>query len=109
MTNQMIILQQQDELAKAGILNYTGREIEVTLPDESVAVFKEVEEIHTYSRWKELGYQVQKGEKAIAQFVIWKHVAGKKKKETDEESTDRMFMKKASFFKRSQVAKIEAE
>lgn len=107
MTNQMIILQQQDELAKAGILNYTGREIEVTLPDESVIIIKEVEEIHTYARWKELNYQVQKGEKAIAQFMIWKHVSGKKKKETDEESTDRMFMKKASFFKRSQVREIE--
>ena len=107
MTNQMIIMQQQDELAKAGILNYTGREIEVTLPDESVIVFKEVEEIHTYARWKELGYQVQKGEKAVAQFLIWKHTS-RKNKETDEEEA-RMFMKKASFFKQSQVAKIEAE
>ena len=102
MTNQMIIMMQQEELAKAGILEYTGREIEVTLPDDSVMVFKEVEEIHTYAKWKELNYQVKKGEKAIAQFMIWKYVQ-KKKKETDEENEARMFMKKASFFKRSQV------
>lgn len=104
MTNQMIIMNQQQALAEAGILEYTGREIEVTLPDESVMVFKEVEEIHTYSKWKELNYQVKKGEKAIAQFMIWKYVQ-KKKKETDEENEAKakMFLKKASFFKRSQV------
>ena len=102
MTNQMIIMMQQEELAKAGILEYTGREIEVTLPDESVMTFKEVEDIHTYAKWKELGFQVKKGEKAVTQFMIWKYVQ-KKKKETDEENEARMFMKKASFFKRSQV------
>lgn len=102
MTNEMIIMNQQQALAEAGILEYTGREIEVTLPDESVMVFKEVEEIHTYSRWASLGYQVKKGEKAVSQFMIWKYVK-KKKKETDEENEARMFMKRASFFKRSQV------
>lgn len=78
----------------------------MTLPDESVMVFKEVEEIHTYAKWKELGYQVQKGEKAIAQFTIWKHTS--KKNEEAEEDEGRMFMKKASFFKQSQVKKIES-
>lgn len=106
MTNAMIIMNQQQELAEAGILNYTGREIEVEMPDESVMVFKEVEEIHTYQKWKELGFQVQKGEKAVAQFTIWKHVS-KKNKETDKDEA-KMFMKKASFFKRSQVKEIEA-
>ncbi len=102
MTNQMIIMTQQQALAEAGILEYTGREIEVTLPDESVMTFKEVEDIHTYAKWKDLGFQVKKGEKAIAQFMIWKYVQ-KKKNETDEEKEARMFMKRASFFKRSQV------
>jgi len=105
MTNQMIIMFQQEALAEAGILEYTGREIEVMLPDESVMTFKEVEPIHTYSRWRELGFQVQKGETAIAKFKVWKHTS-KKNKETDEDES-RMFMKTASFFKQSQVKEIE--
>ena len=105
MTNAMIIMFQQEALAEAGILEYTGREIEVTLPDESVMTFKEVEPIHTYSRWKDLGFQVQKGETAIAKFKVWKHTS-KKNKETDEDES-RMFMKTASFFKQSQVKEIE--
>lgn len=105
MTNAMIIMFQQEALAEAGILEYTGREIEVALPDESVMTFKEVEPIHTYSRWRELGFQVQKGETAIAKFKVWKHTS-KKNKETDEDES-RMFMKTASFFKQSQVKEIE--
>lgn len=104
MTNAMIIMNQQQELAKAGILEYTGREIEVKFDDGNTAVFKEVEEIHTYAKWKELNCQVRKGEKAIASFVIWKHTS-KKNKETGEDEA-KMFMKKASFFKRSQVDAI---
>lgn len=105
MTNQMIIMKQQEELAKAGILNYTGRTLTAKLPDGSELEFKEVEPIHTYQRWKEMGFQVQKGEKAVAQFTIWKHTS-KKNKETDEDES-RMFMKTASFFKQSQVKEIE--
>lgn len=105
MTNQMIIMMNQVELAKEGILDYTGRIIDVKMPDDSVMSFKEVEEIHTFQKWKSMGFQVQKGEKAVAQFMIWKHVS-KKNKETDEDES-KMFMKKASFFKRSQVKEIE--
>ena len=105
MTNAMIIMQNQEELAKAGILNYTGRILKAQMPDGTEMQFKEVEEIHTYAKWKELGFQVQKGDKAIAQFTIWKHTS-KKNKETDEDES-RMFMKKASFFRRSQVKEIE--
>lgn len=105
MTNQMIIMMNQVELAKEGILDYTGRTIDVKMPDDSVMSFKEVEEIHTFQKWKSMGFQVQKGEKAVAQFMIWKHVS-KKNKETDEDES-KMFMKKASFFKRSQVKEIE--
>lgn len=65
----------------------------------------EPEPIHTYTKWKELGYQVQKGEKAITSFMIWKY-AIKKGQEQEQESKDtesnenkgKMFMKKASFF-----------
>lgn len=65
------------------------------------------EESHTYNRWKAMGYQVRKGEKAAFKATIWKH--GKKKVETEdgeEKEAGRMFMKTASFFTASQVDKV---
>lgn len=64
------------------------------------------EEIHTYAEWKQMGYQVQKGQKAITQVVIWKHTTHENE---DGEDESKMFMKKASFFKQSQVEKIERD
>ena len=63
------------------------------------------EEIHTFQKWKSLGYSVRKGEKACASFTIWKHTT-KTDKETGEEDA-RMFMKTAHFFSTSQVEKIQ--
>lgn len=60
---------------------------------------------HTYQHWKKLGYQVQKGEKALFKCSIWKHTS-KKDKETGDEETH-MFMKTANFFGASQVKPIE--
>lgn len=62
--------------------------------------------IITYNAWKELGFQVQKGQKAVAQFTIWKHCNGKVDEETGEEKPGKMFMKKASFFTAKQVQAI---
>lgn len=31
------------------------------------------ETIHTYKKWKELGYHVKKGEKSITTLKLWKH------------------------------------
>ena len=63
------------------------------------------------SRWKEYGYGVKKGEKAIAKVEIWKCVEAKKKGEEKQESEeteekDRMFKKVAFFFSPSQVEMI---
>lgn len=95
---------------KAGIIGKTGRTFNAKVinadGEEEEVVVEEAEPIHTYAGWKERGYQVQKGEKAIAQFTIWKHVTKKAKKE-GEEDEQKMFMKKASWFKFSQVAPIE--
>ena len=63
------------------------------------------EEIHTFQKWKSLGYSVKRGEKACASFMVWKHTV-KKDKESGEESAS-MFMKKAHFFSTSQVEKIQ--
>lgn len=59
------------------------------------------ETCHTYAHWKSLGYQVQKGSKALFKAKIWKHVTRKDKETGDEEGL--MFMKTASFFGQSQV------
>lgn len=66
------------------------------------------ETCHTYNHWRSLGYQVQKGSKALFKATIWKY-AGKKSTDEDGEEVEagRIFMKTASFFGASQVAPIE--
>lgn len=63
-----------------------------------------MEECHTYAKWKSMGYQVQKGSKALFKATIWKYTS-RKNAEGEEEA--HMFMKSASFFGRSQVKKIK--
>ena len=63
------------------------------------------EEIHTFAKWKSLGYVVKCGEKAVTKLTIWKHTV-KTDKESGEEETA-MFMKTAAFFSTSQVEKIQ--
>lgn len=104
MTNAQIIFNESIRLMEEGILEGTGQKMTVKYDDGTTKELEIPEQIHTYQRWKELGYQVQKGQKAIASFVIWKHTS-KKKEDTDEEE-NKMFMKKASFFKMSQVEAI---
>ena len=103
MTNSMIILSESIQLMKNGVIEGTG---EFFTTDDGKQL-ELPEAIHTYQGWKDLGYQVQKGEKAIAKFMIWKHTT-KKNEETGEEKSN-MFMKKASFFKGSQVQFIGEE
>lgn len=103
MTNAQIIFNESQKLAKDGVLQYTGREMTYTDADGNQQVIKETEPIHTYNAWKELGYQVRKGEKAVAQFTIWKYRAGKYNEEQETEEDGKMFMKKASFFTMRQV------
>jgi antirestriction protein ArdC len=66
------------------------------------------EEIHTYAHWKELGYQVKKGEKAVAKFQVWKPSKRKPVEGEPEraEARPRMFRKMASFFSTAQVDPI---
>ena len=65
------------------------------------------EEIHTFQRWKALGYSVKKGEHAVAKFPIWK-MGTKKNDDGEEETTGRMFMKTSSFFSTAQVEPMQA-
>lgn len=104
MTNAQIIFNESQRLAAEGIIKYTGRVFKTQGMDGAEITVKETEAIHTYNAWKEMGFQVQKGQKAVAQFVIWKY-KGKVDEETGEED-GKMFMKKASFFTIDQVAAI---
>ena len=106
MTNNEIILKAAEELAENGVIktkifhmrSEDGELSEVTIP----------ETIHTYTEWKNEGFQVQKGQKAIAKIRIWKYATKKRKNEkNEEENTGRMFMTTASFFSESQVTPIE--
>jgi tRNA splicing endonuclease len=112
MTNAQIIFLESIKLMEQGIIESTDETVKVKRERDGVEVEEELgmpEPIHTYASWKSLGYQVRKGEKAIAQFPIWKMTASHKDKETDEEKDGFMMMKMSSFFKFSQVDKIEVK
>lgn len=104
MCNEEILFRERVQLAKDGKLGTTGRE--VIHPDGFKC--EEPEQIHTYSVWKQLGYSVKKGEKAITKIPIWKRTVKKKEVDGKEEEIENMFMKTSSFFKFSQVEKTKA-
>ena len=116
MTNNDIIFTESQKLAEQGIIDYTGRTFVFEDADGNEIEVRETEPIHTFAAWKSLGYKVKKGEKAVAQFTIWKHSKAKMTElpQPDGETAlvpdkGRMFMKKASFFRACQVEKIEVK
>ena len=107
-TNAEIIETAKQDLYAQGILQATGRYFKATVNGKEVTL-PEIEEIHTFQAWKALGYQVQKGEKAIAAFEIWKYAENKKNRKADPNEEDKKgycFLKLSHFFKSSQVKKI---
>lgn len=88
MTNAQIITENTIMLAMAGKIQ----------PEE---------ELHTFARWKALGYSVKKGEKALAKFPIWK-MGTRKDDDGEETATGRMFLKTSAFFATSQVEPLTA-
>ena len=88
-TNKEIILLEQIRLADEGILD--------------IDADGNIEDIHTYAKWKSLGYNVKKGQKAITKLSIWKHTTKKKSADNDEEEREYCFLKTASFFSKKQV------
>lgn len=108
MSNAMIILLESVKLMEEGIIGCTGEKM--TIEDQNGK--REIdmpESIHTYQRWKSLGYQVKKGQKAKAQFPIWKYTSKKDKEMSEEEAQANgyCFLKTASFFTKEQVEKIK--
>ncbi len=112
MTNAMIIELNKIELVKQGVLKYTGKKIKVfNVATQQEETIDEIQSIHTYQAWKSLGFQVKKGEKAVAKFPIWKHINAKSEAndEQTEEGHGKMFMKLSAFFTEAQVEKMEGK
>ena len=70
------------------------------------------EEIHTFEEWKKMGYQVQKGQKAVAKFQIWMPKKNKKKADSEDGAEEKeeakgFYKKVAFFFTQEQTKKIE--
>ena len=95
MTNGEIILRESLELMKQGVLKPTGRVFVQELPDGSKVELPEPEPIHTYNGWKDLGYQVKKGEEAKNDEA-----------NGEEESGGKCWMRKAFWFTFDQVEKV---
>lgn len=107
MTNATIILNESIRLMQEGVLKGTGEIITVKYDDGHTEDFEVPEPIHTYQAWKTMGYQVRKGEKAVAKFTIWKYAEHKEDNAEDESPSGKMFMKMSAFFKMSQVERIK--
>lgn len=113
MTNAQIIMDNSIALMEAGKIGTTGRTFEMQDMEGNVVTVMEPEPIHTFQHWKQLGFTVKKGEKAVASFDIWKP---SKRKADEEEAEDkktvergiRMFKKRSHFFSLSQVEQIKA-
>ena len=115
MTNAQIIFNERINLLNAGKIAATGRILEVVDNSGKKSQIPEPEEIHTYSAWRQLGFQVKRGQKAVSKFPIWKHVVkakpegekGTTEGEPSEPEAARMFLKVSAFFSRSQVEGIK--
>lgn len=110
MTNAQIIGNAQDMLLKAGKIRPTGRVLKAIDGAGNEIIMHEAEPIHTYQTWKEMGFQVQRGEKAVCKLHIWKHTTRKAKTEDggEGETISRMFMTSAAFFAMHQVQPANA-
>lgn len=102
MTNEDIIFSERLRLMRENVIGTTGRKFVVEVNGTRKEI-EEPEQIHTYAAWKQLGYQVNKGEKAITKLTIWKHVV---KKSEDGDAKEKIFWKQASFFSARQVSEI---
>lgn len=117
MTNAMIIFMERVRLMDEGVIAGTGHKTVIEEADGTKKEYELPEEIHTYQKWKSLGYQVKRGSKAVAQFPIWKFIGGMKNNKEEEvredvdvdknENKGYCHMKLASFFSSQQVEKME--
>jgi Antirestriction protein len=105
MTNEQIVFEERMKLMNDGIIGTTGKTLTIEKEGKKCKV-DEPEVIHTYKAWQSLGYQVRRGQKATATFMIWKHTVKKAKEEKDVDM-EKMFKTKAFFFTANQVEQIK--
>lgn len=116
MSNEEIILKNRVFLMENGLLKPNSNGETFMFTDEHGCREIEVpEEIHTFKKWKSLGYIVKKGEHSIARFPIWQKSKKKeRRKPDDQEEGERMekgtfyYLKTAFFFTADQVEPINA-
>lgn len=102
MKNEQIIMNTRINLMRNGQLGTTGRKMEYVDNDGVISEIDEPAEIHTYTGWKQRGFQVPRGTKARVFIPIWNYI-------TDEEGNTVMMQRNAPFFLPDQVEKIEIE
>ena len=109
MTNAQIISNRSQYLLSIGKIQPTGRTFEAVDGEGNKITVQEAEQIHTFATWKELGYIVRKGEKAVDSFSIWKYTAKKKTSQTEEQAQEEghCFLKYSHFFAAHQVKPIQ--
>lgn len=61
--------------------------------------------IDTYAGWNRKGYTINKGSKALFTTSIWKPCKSKNKE--TEQTNNKMYLVKASYFSSDQVTKID--
>lgn len=61
--------------------------------------------VDTYAGWNRQGYTINKGSKALFTTKIWKPCKSKNKE--TEQTNNRMYLVKASYFSKEQVTKID--
>ena len=114
MTNSQIIMENRVFLMEQGVLKGIPGTNLLWKDEEGEREILMPEEIHTFQAWKKLGYQVQKGEHAVAKFPVWKFKSsGKGEKKDEQEAGDdespkdgKCYMRMAFFFTVDQVKKM---
>jgi len=110
MTNAQIIDINKQKFFLDGILKPTGRMLEAVDGEGNPIMVPEIEQIHTFNGWKELGFKVKKGEHSKIRFSIWKYSSKEIEKEDGKkENKTSMFMKEACWFTMAQVEPMEAK
>lgn len=115
MSNEEIILKNRVFLMEEGVLKSDGTGDMLVFSDEKgTRVIEVPEEIHTFKKWKSLGYIVKKGEHSVARFPIW-HKQKKYRRDPEEQDDGERkekdafyYLKTAFFFTADQVEPIKA-
>lgn len=101
MCNEEIIYRAKQALAEQGIIGHG--------PQYGI---DQLEPIHTFQVWKDMGFSVKRGQHAVAKFSIWKYTGERRR--TDSEGNEvvvadpdgHCFLKESHFFALRQVERI---